>query len=187
MWPLATLSTTTMSKWRSRTSQQSLPTLAISRTPGAAEATSRTSWPVAQRTPPSRTSGAKIGIGAATPQCPWTSPRGSAPLHVLQTWSPVSKLEARSPLASISHSSVRLPLLAARTPSAAAIVVLPTPPLPVQKRAFGRGPQPLVKQTPARLRRLRSMGLRQAGKQARPPSGLGPPGRGRSLVWPPGG
>jgi hypothetical protein len=49
---------------------------------------------------------------------------------------PVSKLDARSPLASSSHTSVRLPLLAARSPSPAVIVVLPTPPLPVTKRSL---------------------------------------------------
>src|SRR4029453_11558823 len=44
---------------------------------------------------------------------------------------PVSNAPARSPLASTSHSSVRIPRDAASWPSAAAIAVLPTPPLPV--------------------------------------------------------
>src|SRR5271157_4630988 len=48
----------------------------------------------------------------------------------------VSKLDARSPFASSSHTSVRFPLLAARSPSPAVIVVLPTPPLPVTNRSL---------------------------------------------------
>src|SRR5436190_14860347 len=45
--------------------------------------------------------------------------------------SPTSKKSARLPLASTSPTSVRLPWCAASNASAAAIVVLPTPPLPV--------------------------------------------------------
>src|SRR5262245_62204027 len=44
---------------------------------------------------------------------------------------PVSNAPARLPLASTSHSSVRMPRDAASWPSAAAIAVMPAPPLPV--------------------------------------------------------
>src|SRR5262245_39601143 len=49
----------------------------------------------------------------------------------LKAVGPVSNAPARLPLASTSHSSVRAPWEAASWPSAAAIAVLPTPPLPV--------------------------------------------------------
>ena len=59
---------------------------------------------------------------------------------------PVSKKSARLPLASTSQTSVRLPCCAASSASDAAIVVLPTPPLPVtnsswrSSRSVGMGP-----------------------------------------------
>src|SRR5258706_3167221 len=49
---------------------------------------------------------------------------------------PASKKSARFPLASSSHTSVRLPRCAASSPSAAAMVVLPTPPLPLMNSSF---------------------------------------------------
>src|SRR5688572_2685836 len=46
---------------------------------------------------------------------------------------PVSNARARSPFSSFSHSNVRLPCAAPTMASAAATLVLPTPPLPVTK------------------------------------------------------
>src|SRR5689334_18656406 len=59
---------------------------------------------------------------AKTPGC---TSRGLNPIG------PHSKKSARSPLASTSQTSVRFPRSAASTANAAAIVDLPTPPLPV--------------------------------------------------------
>ena len=72
------------------------------------------------------------GTPSATPRCSSTSRRGSRRSRVgSNPVRPASKKSARLPLASTSHTRVRLPCRAASVPSAAAMVVLPTPPLPV--------------------------------------------------------
>ena len=79
---------------------------------------------------PSRTA---AGTRAASPRCSSPCRTGSA---LDRRWArtravPASNALASAPLASISQTSVRRPCRAARSASAAAIVVLPTPPLPV--------------------------------------------------------
>ncbi len=73
---------------------------------------------------------------------------------------PVSKKSARLPLASTSATSVRLPCCAARSASEAAMVVLPTPPLPVtnsslrsRRSVMAEGPDRAGGQPPKPMRR----------------------------------
>src|SRR5829696_5255380 len=128
----------------SRSSQQILPTVRISLTPGAAVATKSNARAIGPMRPNTGTractfrysrSDDSVSICIAnTPGCTW---RGSKPTGAC------SKRAVRLFLASTSTSRTFLPWSAARRAVAAVTVLLPTPPLPV-KKSSRRSSSPLT-------------------------------------------
>src|SRR3954451_15035464 len=120
----------------SRSSQQILPTVRISFTPGAAVATKSKARAMGPMRPKTGTractlrysrNDASVSICIAnTPGWTW---RGSKPTGAC------SNSAVRLFFASTSTSRTRLPRSAARSAVAAGTVLLPTPPLPVKKRS----------------------------------------------------